>query len=189
MGGSCRRRPADRAWRADRGGSRRGSGRHRTYWFAVLGSDGGEADLVREYARWHDPIPDVLAAPATGEPSYLPLDDLPALPRWHRGNVVLVGDAAHAMTPNLGQGAAQALEDVASLAQHLEHEPPARALEAYVAQRKRRAELIVARSRAFARLAQASGPVAARLRTALLRRTPRAIVWRQLAAGMEGSIS
>ena len=161
----------------------------RTYWFAVLGLDGGGADLVRAFEGWHEPIPDVLAAPAIGERSYLPLADLPALPRWHRGNVVLVGDAAHAMTPNLGQGAAQALEDVASLARHLEHEPPAQALAAYVDQRKRRAELIVARSRAFGRLAQASGAVGVRLRTALLRRTPQAIVWRQLASVMEGSIS
>jgi 2-polyprenyl-6-methoxyphenol hydroxylase-like FAD-dependent oxidoreductase len=156
----------------------------RTYWFAVLGSAGGEADLAREYAGWHEPIPDVLAAPGIGEPSYLPLADLPVLPRWHCGDIVLVGDAAHAMTPNLGQGAAQALEDVASLARHLEHEPPAQALAAYVDQRKRRAELIVARSRAFGRLAQASGPVAVRLRAALLRRTPQAIVWRQLASVM-----
>jgi 2-polyprenyl-6-methoxyphenol hydroxylase-like FAD-dependent oxidoreductase len=158
----------------------------RTYWFAVLGSEASEADLAREYAGWHEPILDVLAAPGIGERSYLPLADLPVLPRWHRAKIVLVGDAAHAMTPNLGQGAAQALEDVASLAHHLEHQPPAQALPAYVDQRKRRAELIVARSRAFGRLAQASGAVAVPLRAALLGRTPQAIVWRQLASVMEG---
>jgi 2-polyprenyl-6-methoxyphenol hydroxylase-like FAD-dependent oxidoreductase len=49
----------------------------RTYWFAVLGQGGGEADLASEFARWHDPIPDVLAATAVGERSYLPLADLP----------------------------------------------------------------------------------------------------------------
>ena len=158
----------------------------RTYWFAVLGPDGGEADLAREFAGWHEPIAEVLAAAPVGERSYLTLADLPALPRWHSGNVVLVGDAAHAMTPNLGQGAAQALEDVASLAHHLEREPLARALPAYVDQRKRRAELIVARSRAFGRLAQASGAVGVRLRVGLLRRTPQRLVWRQLASVMEG---
>ena len=75
---------------------------------------------------------------------------------------------------------------MASLAHHLEHQPPAQALAAYVDQRKRRAELIVARSRAFGRLAQASGAVAVPLRAALLGRTPQAIVWRQLASVMEG---
>ena len=76
----------------------------RTYWFAVLGRDGGDADLAREFAGWHEPIAELLDAAPVGERSYLPLADLPILPRWHRGNVVLVGDAAHAMTPNLGQG-------------------------------------------------------------------------------------
>lgn len=38
------------------------------------------------------------------------------LPSFHRGRAVLVGDAAHPMTPNLGQGACQALEDAVVLA-------------------------------------------------------------------------
>src|SRR5262249_44016426 len=158
----------------------------RTYWFAVLGQDGERADLVHEFAGWHEPVAAVLAAPDVGERSYLPLADLPALPRWHDGNVVLVGDAAHAMTPNLGQGAAQALEDVAALAAHLRSLPQPDALAAYVKQRKRRAQSIVARSRAVGRLAQASNPVAVPLRTLLLRRTPQALVWRQLASVVEG---
>src|SRR5262249_20605691 len=90
----------------------------RTYWDAVPGKS-DEAGRGREFADGHEPITSVLAASRVGERSYLPLADLPPLPRWHRGNVVLVGDAAHAMTPNLGQGAAQALEDVAALHRHL----------------------------------------------------------------------
>ena len=157
----------------------------RTYWFAVLGQGGGEADLASEFAGWHDPIPGVLAATAVGERSYLPLADLPPLPCWHRGNLVLVGDAAHAMTPNLGQGAAQALADVASLAAHLRSGPLPQALSAYVDQRKRRAELIVARSRSFGLMTQASNGVAVRLRASALRRMPQALVWRQLASVMK----
>ena len=48
------------------------------------------------------------------------LCDLPAPRRLHRGGVVLLGDAAHAMLPNLGQGGASALEDAVNLAWHLE---------------------------------------------------------------------
>src|SRR5262249_23697013 len=110
-----------------------------------------------------------------GERSYLPLADLPELPPWHRGNLLLVGDAAHAMTPNLGQGAAQALEDVAALHRHLGSQPLPNALAAYVGERKRRAERIVARSRSAGRFAQASNPLAVRMRAAFMRRTPQAV--------------
>ncbi|KAL1310942.1 hypothetical protein AAFC00_001165 [Neodothiora populina] len=74
------------------------------------------------------------------------LADIPTLPRWrsHSGRVVLVGDAAHAMLPYLSQGAAQAMEDAAILAQcldragHVDDLP--RLLAAYEVIRKPRAE-------------------------------------------------
>jgi 2-polyprenyl-6-methoxyphenol hydroxylase-like FAD-dependent oxidoreductase len=158
----------------------------RTYWFAVLGEGGEHADLDSEFAGWHAPIREVLDAPAIGERSYLALADLPRLPRWHRDNTVLVGDAAHAMTPNLGQGAAQALEDVAALARQLGSAPLEQALSAYVAERKRRAERVVARSRSAGHLLQASNPLAVRVRSVVMRRTPQAALWRQLAPLLEG---
>lgn len=45
-----------------------------------------------------------------------PIYDMPALPAWSRGRVVLVGDAAHAIGPHAGQGAAMAIEDAVTLA-------------------------------------------------------------------------
>jgi 2-polyprenyl-6-methoxyphenol hydroxylase-like FAD-dependent oxidoreductase len=158
----------------------------RTYWFAVLGEGGEHADLHTAFADWHAPIREVLEAPVIGERSYLPLADLPRLPRWHLGGTVLVGDAAHAMTPNLGQGAAQALEDVAALSRHLGSAPLERALGAYAAERKHRAERVVARSRSAGRVLQASNPLAVPLRSAVMRLTPQAALWRQLAPLLEG---
>jgi 2-polyprenyl-6-methoxyphenol hydroxylase-like FAD-dependent oxidoreductase len=76
----------------------------RTYWFAVLGDGEGNVGLEREFAGWHEPIAAVLAATPVGERSYLELRDLPSLSRWHRDRHVLVGDAAHAMTPQHGPG-------------------------------------------------------------------------------------
>ena len=64
----------------------------------------------------HEPIP---AALAHAPPEAVLRHDiyrLPELDRYYRGSVVLLGDAAHAMTPNLGQGGGQALEDAIVLA-------------------------------------------------------------------------
>jgi 2-polyprenyl-6-methoxyphenol hydroxylase-like FAD-dependent oxidoreductase len=150
----------------------------RTYWFAVDG-DRGE-DLESAFADWHRPIAEVLAATSKADRSYLPLYDLPPLPRWHRDRIVLVGDAAHAMTPNLGQGAAQALQDVAVLCARLAEKPLAEALASYEGSRKRQAQRIVRQSRAVGRIAQASNPVAVRLRDLLSRNTPAALAAHQM---------
>ena len=56
-----------------------------------------------------------------------PIFDLPELAIWHRGRVVLVGDAAHAVGPHAGQGASMAIEDAVVLAACLDREPDAAA--------------------------------------------------------------
>jgi len=63
---------------------------------------------------------------------------------WHRGRIVLLGDAVHAITPHLGQGAAQAIEDGIVLAETLASEAtPQAAFEAYAERRYERCKLIV----------------------------------------------
>ncbi len=90
----------------------------RTYWYLEAAADRIDPDdpvaLVRDHP-WPDPFAD-LAAQADRQ-SVLVHDvvTLQPLKRWTRSNVGLLGDAAHAMTPNLGQGAAQAIEDAAAL--------------------------------------------------------------------------
>jgi 2-polyprenyl-6-methoxyphenol hydroxylase-like FAD-dependent oxidoreductase len=154
----------------------------RVYWFAVAAGGGADLDLQTVFASWHAPIADVLHATPRDERSYLPLHDLPKLPRWHSGSVVLAGDAAHAMTPNLGQGAAQAFEDVAVLARELDARPLPDALVAYEGARKRRAERIVRQSRFFGRVAQTTNPVLVWARDFAAARTPVALAERQFAS-------
>lgn len=150
-------------------------GRRRTYWFAVIAGDDGSADLQGAFAGWHRPIGEVLADTPEGDRSYLELYEVPPLATWHRGNMVLVGDAAHAMTPNLGQGAAQALQDVAVLSRELETVDTGSAFSRYERMRKKPAERIVKQSRRLGRLVQASHPLSAKLRDSLLRSTPGAL--------------
>ncbi|MET7401562.1 FAD-dependent oxidoreductase [Dactylosporangium sp. NPDC005572] len=70
-----------------------------------------------------------------------PLLDRPPLPKWHRGRLAVVGDAAHPMLPFLAQGAAQAIEDAAAIAAALR---TTRGFDAYEAQRRPRVERVVA---------------------------------------------
>jgi 2-polyprenyl-6-methoxyphenol hydroxylase-like FAD-dependent oxidoreductase len=83
--------------------------------------DGGElADLVRRFGGWHEPIPSLLARATTGDVLRHDVAELARpLSSFHQGKVALLGDAAHPMTPNLGQGACQALEDAVVLARLL----------------------------------------------------------------------
>ena len=94
----------------------------RTYWYAAANADEGQRnpdeleELSRRLGSWHEPIPAVLAHTAPEAVLRHDIYRLPKLDSYHRGSVVLLGDAAHAMTPNLGQGGGQALEDAIVLA-------------------------------------------------------------------------
>src|SRR5699024_4553555 len=92
------------------------------YWFAVanMPQDAVFADekstVEQIFTGWHCPIAELIAATDAEAVHRTPIADLSTpLPRFHRDRVVLLGDAAHAMTPNPGQGGGQALEDAAAL--------------------------------------------------------------------------
>lgn len=135
----------------------------RVYWFAVANMPedavfaSEKAAVEQLFSGWHTPIGDLVAATEAQAIRRTPIVDLGRrLPSYHRGRVVLIGDAAHAMTPNLGQGGGQALEDAATLTALLspladQARPDdarlARALERYDRLRRRRSQSIAAKSR------------------------------------------
>lgn len=84
------------------------------------------------------------ALPFSQEIVYSPLEPLLMPAPWHRGRVVLVGDAAHATTPHIAQGASMAFEDAVVLSELLDEAPSIdQALQAYTARRWERCRLIV----------------------------------------------
>jgi 2-polyprenyl-6-methoxyphenol hydroxylase-like FAD-dependent oxidoreductase len=149
----------------------------RVYFFATRNAPAGErsplgerAELLRTFAGWHDPIPALLEAAREEDIIRTDIHDRPVLRQWGRGRVTLLGDAAHPMTPNLGQGACQALEDAVVLARRLgEGGDPVRALRAYEAERAPRANAFVIRSRQAGAVGQWSNPIAVALRAPLMR--------------------
>jgi 2-polyprenyl-6-methoxyphenol hydroxylase-like FAD-dependent oxidoreductase len=165
--------------------------RERVYWFAAANAaegarsaDGEQRALLRMFRGWHAPIETLIASTPEEEILRNDIYDRPPLTTpWNRGRVTLLGDAAHPMTPNLGQGACQALEDAVVLARCLSGSlPPAGALAAYERVRRPRVDAIVKESRQVGRIAQWQHPVAVRLRDFLVRVMPARVQERRLEA-------
>jgi 2-polyprenyl-6-methoxyphenol hydroxylase-like FAD-dependent oxidoreductase len=120
-----------------------------------------KAELVRLFCGWHEPIPQIVAGLRSDQILHQDIEELvPPLPGFARGRVVLIGDAAHAMTPELGQGGCLAIEDAVVLASVLDSEPSiAAALQRYTALRLPRTSSLALRSRRAGRLHQLPYPV------------------------------
>ena len=93
---------------------------------------------------------------------------MPQVPHWHRGRMVLVGDAVHAPSNSTGQGASLAMESAIELARCLRDLPDVpTAFAAYERLRRPRVEKIAARGARIGR-AKAPGPVAQRMMRVLI---------------------
>lgn len=155
-----------------------------TLWFANLGNSEMTREQIADYgeAAWKryalelfgGDMPAITTILRAAEPAaFRPrgIFDLVSLPRWHRGRAVLLGDAAHAVTPSSGQGASLAIEDALELARRLrDHDEVPRALAAYEHARRGRVERIAAEGRKRgAQKAGSSHPAALALRDVSLR--------------------
>lgn len=96
--------------------------------------------------------------------------DFAPLRSWHRGRIVLVGDAAHATTPNLGQGACQAIESGYVLARELARRDVERAFREYEATRMARARYVTTMSWRFGRMVGMGGALGRLLKFGLMPR-------------------
>ncbi|WP_406009145.1 FAD-dependent monooxygenase [Streptomyces sp. NBC_00637] len=159
----------------------------RAEWHAVLTAPRGVrhpdplAAMRRRFRGWHDPVPALLDATRPQDVLHHDIHELVTpLPAFTVGRVALLGDAAHAMTPNLGQGASQALEDAAVLASCLATEPTtAAALRRYDTVRRRRSRSVARAARQAGRMGHGlTHPLAVALRNGALRLAPSGAVVR-----------
>lgn len=155
---------------------------HRIYWFGTLNCPAGStfpdehAEVRRRFTDWHPPIQECIEATPPDALLRHDIYDLAApLPSLVKGRTAVIGDAAHAMTPNLGQGAGQGIEDAATLTVLLRDASPD-ALEStlvtYDELRRPRTTSVMRGSRTAGRVAQASNPLLAGLRDGALLLTP-----------------
>jgi 2-polyprenyl-6-methoxyphenol hydroxylase-like FAD-dependent oxidoreductase len=184
LGGGHRFRYALLGERGSAGGSTRGG----IYWAATVpGAHRPEPPatqlslLRRWFADWHPPIADLLAATEPDDLIQHQVAELRPVPRSFNypagpGGYVLLGDAAHAMSHHLGQGACLALEDAAALRGLLLDAVPGRslgdALDAYTRERRPRLARIMRQSRRVGAMLAGNSSLAGRARDAALGLSP-----------------
>ncbi|MDT5014264.1 MAG: hypothetical protein QOD39_424 [Mycobacterium sp.] len=165
-------------------------GSDRTYWFATERAPEGRASpqgelayLQTRFASWADPIPAVLAATDPDEVLRNDLYDRDHARQWCRGPVVVVGDAAHAMRPHLGQGGCQGLEDAAVLARFVDADDNlAAAFARFAAFRRPRVRPVVRESKVIGQIVNMRPAILSRLASRATALMPEALVTRHLAA-------
>ncbi|MFF7409740.1 FAD-dependent oxidoreductase [Streptomyces lydicus] len=138
-------------------------------------ADDERAELLRRFGTWHRPVPDLIAA---ADPATVLRNDVRTAaappPAFHRGRVALLGDAVHPMTPNLGQGGCQAIEDAVVLAQLAAPDADlAAALADFTRQRLPRTMDVVRRAERIGRLTTWRSRPACALRAVLMAATAR----------------
>ena len=173
---------------------------NRVYWYATDNVPEGQREpplaakirLTKLFADWHHPIPELIRS--TNEDAILRNDiyDRDPADRWGSGRITLLGDAAHPMTPNLGQGACQAIEDALVLAHHLSTGPDVpSSLRCYEAERIARTGSVVIASRRIGALFQVESRAFCWFRDLGLRMLPVEMSYRSLKdlGGYEGHLN
>jgi 2-polyprenyl-6-methoxyphenol hydroxylase-like FAD-dependent oxidoreductase len=157
--------------------------RSRIAWYAAvrdLGT-GDRAALLECFGDWHDPIPALIDRTVDEHLWRDRIYDRWPLRRWSVGPVTLLGDAAHPMTPELGQGACQAVLDAWTVADALARSPdPTTAFRTYERTRRPRAWFVTLVAELVAAAGRRDDAISDGLRSGMLRLVPDSLIVRQL---------
>jgi 2-polyprenyl-6-methoxyphenol hydroxylase-like FAD-dependent oxidoreductase len=168
---------------------------NRIYWAGVSKESNGEKpgpgghkqDVLERFGAWVQPVPNLIAATDDAAIVRNDMYDRPPARRWSRGRVTLVGDAAHPMTPNAGQGACQALEDAVALGDSVSRTSNlTEAFRLYEDRRLRRANRLVAMARQATRASQIDNRVLCALRDGAGKLVPPWLVRRMMDSTLGG---
>ncbi|MGV9310464.1 MULTISPECIES: FAD-dependent monooxygenase [unclassified Nonomuraea] len=152
-------------------------GNERVYW--ALGVHAGSpgvrytdnlAEVRRRVQGWHKQVGELLDATPGEAVLHNDINDLDRLSTYVHGRVVLLGDAAHAVTPDMGQGACQAIEDAATLAATTDD------LAAYDRARLDRTHMIASMARRKGKIAVSRSKLIYQMQVMGMRRAPASVV-------------
>lgn len=163
--------------------------KNRLYWFATLNATAKNEtlksytpqDLLRHFKSFHHPIPEIIENTKAEELIWSDISDLAPLKQFTFHNILLLGDAAHATTPNMGQGACMAIEDAAILANCMgKYTSIEEAFSKFEKKRIVRTTQIVNTSWRLGKIAQLENPLLMQLRNVAIRSTPARMAERQI---------
>ncbi|HIW34925.1 MAG TPA: FAD-dependent monooxygenase [Candidatus Paenibacillus intestinavium] len=158
------------------------------YWYALVNAEANDPilaayspqDLYERFRNYHEPIPSILESTPTNRMIHRDVVDIEPMEQCYADRIAFIGDAAHAITPNMGQGACQAIEDAVVLAECIASESDHReAFRRYDQRRKRRIVNISKQSWTFGKVAQLEAPILRAVRNSLIKLVPDSLMKRQ----------
>ncbi|MEH6943266.1 FAD-dependent monooxygenase [Bacillus sp. JJ722] len=162
---------------------------NRMYWYALKNSQANDlelkkwksSDLFYNFLQYHDPIPTILERTADENINHRDIYDLEPIYQFAYDRILLLGDAAHATTPNMGQGAGQAIEDALFLALYLKDANSiSQAFKDYEEQRLERTRKVVKDSWMFGKVAQLDIPLLCSIRNKVIEIAPNKVHHKKL---------
>jgi 2-polyprenyl-6-methoxyphenol hydroxylase-like FAD-dependent oxidoreductase len=150
----------------------------KVYWYALQSftksaADFSVAHLIDYFLDYNDVVKEIIKSTNTSQIHKAEILDLKPTNKWFSNNICLLGDAAHATTPNLGQGACQAIEDAFVLSECLaKYDDTSKAFEEFQKLRIVKAHQVVKTSWTVGKIAHVKNPILAGLRNQILKLTP-----------------
>ncbi len=162
-------------------------GKNRVYWFATMSDEKGhrdrrsKSDVLKFFGDWTDPVNELIDATKESEILTHNLYDRDPALKWGEDRITILGDAAHPMTPFMGQGGCQSLEDAIALAHCMKvNSNPVEALRDYEKMRQARTSDFVYQSRKSEAMTMSNSRIATMLRDAILPMVPSKLIAKQL---------
>lgn len=157
--------------------------KNKIYWYLLINEDLGnlKSESINFADGFHPLVKEIIVSTPKENIHIARLFDLKPINQWNLENLCLLGDAAHATTPNLGQGACQAIEDAYILGELLKKFSLQEAIKKYPEIRKEKANYIVNTSWKIGKLAQINNVLGVAIRNFIMKLTPENISKKQFS--------